>query len=143
MRRLEIVTLALLLWSPPVAESARASESPKLVDVFESRTGGAHTYRIPAIITTKEGTLLAFAEARRASRSDAGDIDLVFKRNEDDGETWPHSRLLHEKSAAYSCMTVLHDGQVGVLFERDGYGKISFAKFPIDWVTEKSSQKKN
>ena len=49
---------------------------------------GSHTYRIPALVRTKTGTLLAFCEARRASRSDAGNIDLVAKRSTDGGRTW-------------------------------------------------------
>ena len=56
--------------------------------LFESGTDGYHTFRIPAIVTTKKGTLLAFAEGRRNSTSDTGDIDLVLKRSEDGGKTW-------------------------------------------------------
>jgi sialidase-1 len=49
---------------------------------------GYHTYRIPSVIVTPRGTLLAFAEARRESRTDSGDIDLVVKRSADRGKTW-------------------------------------------------------
>ncbi|MBE0654806.1 MAG: exo-alpha-sialidase [Bacteroidales bacterium] len=63
-------------------------EKPNPGYLFESGTDGYHTFRIPAIVTTKKGTLLAFAEGRRNSTSDTGDIDLVLKRSEDDGKTW-------------------------------------------------------
>jgi sialidase-1 len=43
--------------------------------------------RIPSLIVTQEGTLLAFAEGREG-RSDAGDIDLVMRRSIDNGKTW-------------------------------------------------------
>jgi len=56
--------------------------------LFESGTSGYNTFRIPAIVTTGKGTLLAFAEGRKNSSSDTGDIDLVLKRSEDNGETW-------------------------------------------------------
>ena len=39
-------------------------------------------------IAIPRGTLLAFAEARREGAGDAGDIDLVMKRSEDDGVSW-------------------------------------------------------
>ena len=44
-------------------------------------------YRIPALVVTRKGTLLAFAEAR-ASKFDWGNIRLVVKRSEDNGKTW-------------------------------------------------------
>ena len=46
----------------------------------------------PAIAKSKAGTLLAFAEARKNSCSDTGNIDLVVKRSEDGGKTW--SRII-------------------------------------------------
>ncbi len=56
--------------------------------LFESGTGGYNTFRIPAIITTKTGILLAFAEGRKNSSSDTGDIDLLMKRSDDNGKSW-------------------------------------------------------
>lgn len=65
-----------------------AGPQPASVDVFTAGQGGYHTYRIPAIIRTAEGTLLAFCEGRREHRRDWGDIDLLVKRSTDDGRTW-------------------------------------------------------
>lgn len=56
--------------------------------VFASGTDGYNTFRIPAIVTTKSGDLLAFAEGRKAGVGDAGDIDLVLRRSKDQGKTW-------------------------------------------------------
>ena len=50
--------------------------------------GKAVRYRIPSIAVSKKGTILAFAEARRVSGADVGDIDSVVKRSEDGGKTW-------------------------------------------------------
>ncbi len=58
------------------------------VVVFRSGSEGYHTYRIPAIVVTKKGTLLAFCEGRKSGRSDSGNIDLVLKRSTDGGKTW-------------------------------------------------------
>lgn len=56
--------------------------------VWRSGEDGIDTYRIPALVRARNGDLLAFAEARHASSSDTGDIDLVMKRSRDDGRTW-------------------------------------------------------
>ena len=47
-----------------------------------------HSFRIPSIIKTNNGTLIAFAEGRRWSPSDYGDINLIYKRSTDNGVTW-------------------------------------------------------
>ncbi len=63
-----------------------AVKSPEYL--FESGKDGYKTFRIPAIITTNKGTILAIAEGRKNGASDTGDIDLVLKRSEDNGKTW-------------------------------------------------------
>lgn len=57
-------------------------------DLFVAGTGDYHTYRIPAVVTTTAGTVLAFCEGRRGSRSDHGDVDLLVRRSTDGGATW-------------------------------------------------------
>ena len=56
--------------------------------VFVSGQDGYHTFRIPALLRAGSGILLAFAEGRKNSSSDTGDIDLVLRRSTDDGATW-------------------------------------------------------
>ncbi|MCA9120601.1 MAG: exo-alpha-sialidase [Planctomycetaceae bacterium] len=65
--------------------------------VFQSGQDGYHTYRIPAIVTTAEGDLIAMCEGRKTSRADHGDVDLVFKRSRDGGQTWGPISLLYEQ----------------------------------------------
>ncbi len=62
--------------------------------LFTSGQGGYHTYRIPAMAQTPDGTLFAFAEARKNSAGDSGDIDLVMRRSTDLGVTWSPMELL-------------------------------------------------
>ena len=68
--------------------SASAQEAPVQETIFAASEGGYDTYRIPAVIQTNDGTLLAFCEGRMNGRGDSGDIDLLVKRSEDQGETW-------------------------------------------------------
>ena len=57
-------------------------------DVFVAGESSVHTYRIPAIVTSVKGTLLAFAEARKQSSGDQTPTDLVLKRSLDNGKSW-------------------------------------------------------
>lgn len=63
-------------------------------DIFESgRNGnpnkdGINSYRIPALLKTDKGTLIAGADERRLHSSDWGDIGMVIRRSEDNGKTW-------------------------------------------------------
>ncbi len=65
--------------------TAPAKQLPYL---YKSGNEGYQCYRIPAIVATTKGTLLAFAEARKNDCGDAGDVDLVVKRSLDGGKTW-------------------------------------------------------
>jgi sialidase-1 len=47
-----------------------------------------HTYRIPAIVKTSTGRLVAFCEARRDGSGDYGAIGVVKKYSDDGGATW-------------------------------------------------------
>lgn len=67
------------------------------VTVYRAGADGYFSYRIPALLRTPKGTLLAFAEARKNSRSDSGDIDMVVKRSTDGGRTWSSQKLIADQ----------------------------------------------
>ncbi|MBU6535218.1 exo-alpha-sialidase [Streptomyces sp. NPDC057245] len=58
--------------------------------------GGYACFRIPAVVRTTDGTLLAFAEGRVLDCGDAGDIDIVLKRSTDGGRTWGPLQVVNE-----------------------------------------------
>ncbi len=68
-------------------------------DLFVSGTEGYHTFRIPSLLVTPKGTVLAFVEGRRAGQGDTGDIDLLLRRSEDGGNTWKATSLVWEDGA--------------------------------------------
>jgi len=71
-----------------------------ITDVFVSGQDGYHTYRIPSILVTTKGTVLAFCEGRKLSRSDAGDIALIVKRSDDGGETWSEAQIVWDEGTS-------------------------------------------
>jgi len=72
-------------------------EEPEQVDVFTSGAGGYHTYRIPGIVITNQGTLLGFCEGRKTGRGDHGDLDLMLRRSTDGGRSWEPMQLVYEE----------------------------------------------
>ncbi|MFJ1552390.1 sialidase family protein [Streptomyces mirabilis] len=61
---------------------------------YAAGKGGYDTYRIPAVVTTRAGTVLAFAEGRRDGAGDSGHIDVVLRRSFDGGCTWGSLRVV-------------------------------------------------
>lgn len=78
-RNILVVLLSIVHLCPKAQDGAA---------VYKAGDNDYQCFRIPAIIKTNNGTLLAFAEARKNNCADAGDIDLVVRRSADNGKTW-------------------------------------------------------
>ncbi|MEO5995486.1 MAG: sialidase family protein [Chitinophagaceae bacterium] len=76
-----------------------ALSAQQLNHLYKAGEAGYSCFRIPAMVTTIKGTILAFAEARRTGCGDAGDIDLVVKRSSDNGKTWSALYMVWNDSA--------------------------------------------
>jgi sialidase-1 len=93
--RLALAASFLSTWLvATVLMAGAATSGMEQVDVFVSGTGGYHTYRIPAIVTTTNGTVLAFCEGRKNSARDTGKIDLMLKRSTDGGRSWSAQQVV-------------------------------------------------
>lgn len=117
-------------WSEPPVHHA---------DVFTSGQDGYRMYRIPAIETAPDGSLLAFAEGRKYGGGDPGfgkqDIDLVLKRSTDQGATWSPMRVLEDPGEGWSAAnpaTVVdrQTGRVWVLYLRSRPGRSTVTSRP-------------
>ena len=62
--------------------------------LFEARTGGYFIYRIPGLLATPSGVVLATCEARHGQGGDYDDIDILLRRSLDGGLTWEAPRVL-------------------------------------------------
>jgi len=71
-----------------IAFAASAASSMEKIDLFEAGTNGYAVYRIPGLVVTPKGTVLAYAEARKSERGDWGTIDIMLRRSTDGGKTW-------------------------------------------------------
>jgi sialidase-1 len=75
-------------WFVSASSFAQAPAEAPAVDVFTAGQDGYHTHRIPSLLVTSKGTVLAFAEGRKGGASDTGNIDLRMRRSTDGGRTW-------------------------------------------------------
>jgi len=90
-RLVRIASLAATLaWAIALAPAATFKTS----DFLRSGEGGYFCFRIPAMVVTAKGTVLAFAEARKTNCEDWDEIDLVIRRSDDGGQSWSALRIL-------------------------------------------------
>ncbi len=121
--------------------------------VSTSSDGGA-TWSAVAMEPAQPGPVCQ-ASVLRYSAVDAGDSQnillysgpggrgrdhMTIRMSRNEGRTWPVARVLCEGGSAYSCLTVLPGGDIGCLYEKDGYRTIVLARFPLEWVTAKPSR---
>jgi sialidase-1 len=73
-----------------------AGPAPSLdkTDLFEAGKAGYTLYRVPAIVATTRGSLLAYCEARKGDGSDWATIDLLMRRSTDGGKSWSAPRKI-------------------------------------------------
>ena len=64
-------------------------------------------------------------------------VNLVIRMSLDQGKSWSNPKSIYKGEAAYSSMTILKNGDIGVFFEKDNYTKNVFVKFPLNWIKSK------
>ena len=57
----------------------------------------------------------------------------VLRLSEDGGRTWIASRTFNPAHYVYQCMTILPDGTLGLLWEREMQG-LYFTRIPLEWI---------
>jgi sialidase-1 len=73
-----------------------------------------------------------------------GRFNITVRLSYDEGNTWPVAKVVRKGPGAYSSMTVFPDGSIGILYETgdtyngitDHYGKLVFARFNLEWLTD-------
>ncbi len=73
-----------------------------------------HSFRIPCLARANNGNLIAFAEGRKHTSLDYGDIDLVYKISADGGSTWSELKTaVDEGEGTWGNPTAVTDGETG------------------------------
>ncbi len=112
--------LSVLLAGVLTAPQPASATQPYLHEqvVFKaSQEQGYWCFRIPAVVKSAKGTLLAFAEGRVLNCGDTADIDVVLKRSTDGGKTWLPLQLVDEgKGDTHGNPVPIVDSVTGRLF---------------------------
>jgi sialidase-1 len=97
---------------------ATAEPDSERTDLFTAGRDGYALYRIPGLVVTAKGTLLAYCEARKSEKGDWGATDILLRRSSDGGKTWAPVVKLPEvegptgKNAAAVKQKLGKDGEV-------------------------------
>jgi len=62
--------------------------------------------------------------------------NMTVRVSYDEGKSWTEGKTIYEGGSAYSSLTVLKNGDIGLLFEKDGYKENPFVSFSLKWLTD-------
>ena len=106
--------------------------------LFEAGTHDYFLYRIPSMVCTREGSLLAFCAARKGGGGDWDPIDIVMRRSSDGGKSWELQKLLvHNEGLLSDNAVPIVDhisGEVHLLYQVD-YSRCCYKKSADDGLS--------
>ena len=119
------ITLSWSGWHSGDSGNVVSSAAKKeFTDVFIPESDGYPAIRIPSLIATKSGTLLAFAEGRQGG--DHSENDIILKRSIDGGESWGKLRVVNESgklSLNNPQAVVLASGRILLMYQQSKLGE--------------------
>jgi len=91
-----------------------------------------------------QASLIAFGKGRRrvllfSNPASTERVNMTVRLSRDEGKSWSVSKTIHAGPSAYSNLVELKGNTVGLLYERgdaDRYERITFARFPIQWLNQ-------
>ncbi len=72
------------------------------------------------------------------AKSVKGRVNMTVRISYDEGKTWSKGKTIYTGSSAYSSLTILKNGDIGLFFEKDDYKKNEFISFSLNWLTDGS-----
>lgn len=86
-------------------------------------------YAPDAAASDPQSSWLLFSNTEATSRK-----NLTVKMSCDNGKTWPIKKVVDAGAAAYSTLTRLPGGRLGLLYERGSVDHITYASFDLKWL---------
>lgn len=101
---------------------------PQLIDP----SCNASIIRYTAIEDGYRKNRLLFSNAKMKK----GRNNMTVRISYDEGKTWSEGKTIYKGSSAYSSLTVLKNGDIGLFFEKDGHKENPFVSFSLKWLTD-------
>lgn len=90
---IELIAGTILFLSTNFALIAQGQVAP--MELYSAGLAGVSEYRIPSLISTPNGTLIALVDARKDRKGDIpNNVDLAIRRSVDGGETWSPIQII-------------------------------------------------
>lgn len=70
------------------------------------------------------------------AKMEKGRMNLTIRVSYDEGQTWTEGKTIYGGGTAYSSLTILKNGDIGVFFEKDDYKENTFVSFSLKWLTD-------
>ena len=91
----------------------------------------ASIIRYTAVHDGHDKNRLLFSNAKMKE----GRKNMSVRISYDEGKTWTAGKTIYSGSAAYSSLTILENGDIGLFFEKDDYQENVFVSFSLKWLT--------
>jgi sialidase-1 len=108
---------------------------PNLIDPANN----ASIIRYTAIEDGFKKNRLLFANAK----SEKGRTNMTVRVSYDDGKSWTKGKTIYQGHAAYSSLTILKNGDIGLFFEKDEYTENVFLSVSLKWLTDGADEYKS
>ncbi|NNM30723.1 MAG: hypothetical protein HKO57_14480, partial [Akkermansiaceae bacterium] len=119
-------------WDPATETIADGTWSPLWYDQNDP-TVMASVDRHSSVLDGHPYNVLLFANPDNPG----GRSKMTIRVSTDEGQTWAYSRKIDDRPAAYSCLTVLDNGDIGLFYETGNsgaYETITFVRVPLEWI---------
>lgn len=106
----------------------KTKEEPQLIDPGNN----ASIIRYTAKEEGYDKNRILFSNAKMTNERS----NMTVRISYDEGTTWSEGKTIYPGASAYSSLTILENGDIGLFFEKDGYTQNVFASFSLDWLTD-------
>jgi sialidase-1 len=126
--RVHNIGMRIVHTSTDEGKTWETKEEPQLIDPGNN----ASIIRYTAKEDGYDKNRILFSNAKMTK----GRLNMTVRISYDEGNTWSDGKTIYPGSSAYSSMTILANGDIGLFFEKDNHTQNPFVSFSLDWLTD-------